>query len=323
MNYYKQRKCEDVVAIIVTYNPDLLHLNKLISCILEQVDQLVIVDNTENINHRFKQYAYCLKKITVLELSTNLGIGYAQNKGIEFAALTGKEYVLLLDQDSMPELDMVVKLKYAIQNTSINEFFFPMVAGPIIFDKKINMNLPFIKFEDQIFSVSNPNEVSLIKKTIASGLLINMKVIKSIGGMRSEYFIDCVDTEWLLRLISKGQFAIVVHNAILEHSIGDTLRRIWLLRWRNIILHGPIRIYYQIRNNLLITDEYTDLRKWELNPILFIVKSIFINLIFGDNRSLRFKYIWKGLFHGLLGKSGKLNESTGLLEAIPNTQFEL
>jgi hypothetical protein len=45
MNNPSQYRCEDVFAVIVTYNPDMAVLETLLDALLPQVGQAIIVDN--------------------------------------------------------------------------------------------------------------------------------------------------------------------------------------------------------------------------------------------------------------------------------------
>ena len=322
MNNYTQIRCEDVVAVIVTYLPNEFDLQMLIQSIDSQVKEIVIVDNSDDNSYFLDDIVSINNKIKIINLPANYGIGYAQNKGIEYALSISIEYVLLLDQDSLPEENMVFKLKNALETTLINNEFYPMVAAPIVRDKKLNKNLPFVNLKGTYLIKSSIKQVTLIEQTISSGLLVKMKAIELIGGMRSDYFIDCVDTEWLLRLVSKGQFIIGVSEAQLEHSLGDRVKRVWLFRWRNIVIHSPFRMYYQTRNNLLMLNEFPFSIKWKIIQLFYSFRKNTSNLVFGDKRFSRLQFLLFGIHHGLKGYSGKLNTQLNVLEPIPLTNIE-
>ena len=72
-------------AIIVLFNPDLVHLNSLINSLLNQVDNVILVDNTpvKNQQYDFLNKDQLNKKIIYVDLNGNLGIAKAHNAGIK------------------------------------------------------------------------------------------------------------------------------------------------------------------------------------------------------------------------------------------------
>ena len=85
----------EIYAVIVTYNPNLDLLAKLILSLQEQVGGIVIVDNgSENISHIRSGIGNLPRKL--IKLSENKGIAYAQNQGIMYAESRRAQYVLLI-----------------------------------------------------------------------------------------------------------------------------------------------------------------------------------------------------------------------------------
>jgi rhamnosyltransferase len=77
-------------------------------------------------------------------------------------------------------------------------------------------------------------------------------------------FIDFVDAEWCFRCRSKQIPIYVVPDAVMRHSIGS---RHFSFGPLTILVHGPARCYYQIRNSFLL------LRKRHI-PLIFSFKQI-------------------------------------------------
>jgi len=67
---------------------------------------------------------------------------------------------------------------------------------------------------------------------ISSGALIPMQVLDQVGDMNESFFIDHVDTEWILRAKWQGFRSFGVCDAIMEHSLGTETFHFWLGRWR-------------------------------------------------------------------------------------------
>ena len=97
-----------VTAVIVTYNPDLEILTNIFEVLDTQVDSVFVVDNCSS--NQAQTGKLCID-VGYCPLSANLGLGKAHNLGIEYARKRGSSHVLLLDQDSLPDPDMVDHLQ--------------------------------------------------------------------------------------------------------------------------------------------------------------------------------------------------------------------
>lgn len=306
----------DIVAIIVIYEPDISALIKLISRTNKQVKKILIVDNSLKPNKIFKLK---FKSLDYIKLDLNYGIAYAHNIGFEWALKNKVKYVLLLDQDSTPTPGMVRKLKHAIENVFIVGQR-PSVAGPLALDsktKKIN-NLSFIS---KALNFKN-RKILPAQFLIASGMLIETAVIKMVGGMRSGYFIDHADSEWILRLNAMGFYAVLVSDATIWHQLGIGFKRIWFLRWRKVVIHSPYRNYYFIRNNIFMLKHVQMSFIWNLKSSFSLLKFLIYFVFFDKERYSRLKFIITGFIHGLYGLDGYLDPHLMKRRSIPHTKLD-
>jgi len=100
----------DVCAVVVTYHPDTAFPLRLNS-VCPQVGALVIVDNgSADAERNMLREAASDSKIDVIFNLQNLGLARALNIGVQRAAELGYSWVLLLDQDSRVDPDMVRSL---------------------------------------------------------------------------------------------------------------------------------------------------------------------------------------------------------------------
>ncbi|MGA2539021.1 MAG: glycosyltransferase, partial [Terracidiphilus sp.] len=99
-----------VAAIVVLYHPDLVLLERLLKSAAQQVDHILVVDNTPNPTSDLSRFLkHFGAQATYEPLGDNMGIATAQNVGIS-KLQGGFSHVLLLDQDSDPHPDMVKEL---------------------------------------------------------------------------------------------------------------------------------------------------------------------------------------------------------------------
>ena len=235
-----------VVAIIVIYFPVLDDLRRLLEATLHQVDSAVLIDNTPQADRKFMLDFTSSNNLHVISLGDNLGIAYAQNIGINWASDQGADFVLLLDQDSVPCSDMVEKLKDCINNFTDMQINVA-AAGPVVIDKRNGMSSRFALSEVIPNIKYKSSKTICVDFLISSGCLIKMSSILEIGGKRSNYFIDHVDTEWCRRAKSMGAYLFGVLDAKLDHSIGDRQKKLF---GRSIPYHSPLRDYYMFRNTI-------------------------------------------------------------------------
>ncbi|MBU4260894.1 MAG: glycosyltransferase family 2 protein [Proteobacteria bacterium] len=237
-----------IIALIVTYQPDLPVLAALLAAVLPQVDAVVVVDNGSKMD-----IASWLSgnvkgdKVHCLGLGENLGIAVAQNAGIDWAERQRAGYVLLLDQDSRPASDMVDRLLAAAEKLTA-EGNLVAVVGPRHEDARSRQQLPFVRLRGlrlEICKCDRSGDILPVDHVIASGSLIPMTVLAAVGGKTESLFIDYVDIEWCLRAKSLGYQTFVACNARMAHNLGEKPVR---FLGHTFSVHSPLRRYYQFRN---------------------------------------------------------------------------
>ena len=316
-----------VVAIVVTYNPHLDDLVAVLESTSPQVDELVVVDNTPAPNPKLLDCASGLNNLHLVTLGDNLGIAYAHNVGIEWADDRGADYVLLLDQDSKPLPGMVELLLLDIESENIQKLKVAAV-GPAFDDPRTGFRSYFmvsrfgfpLRYKPE--KKYDPKKLISVSFLISSGTLIPMRALLELGGKRSNYFIDHVDTEWCLRARAGGYRIIGEHRALMWHSLGDEVKRIWFFYMRSVAYHSPLRDYYMFRNTLLMLNDVQVSIIWRLFLLSRLVQFAlyFLTIVKGRRRRLRLMLL--GLYHGLRQISGRLDPETGICTAIPRTKFD-
>lgn len=238
-----------VAAVAVLFRPDVTVLIKMLDSLRSQVNRVIIVDNTPGVGvlasveeglHDFSEYEY-------IPLGRNAGIAAAQNIGIAKAKELGFEFVLLMDQDSELPNQLVTQLLVSYRD-KIAEGEKVAAIGPAFVDVKTNEYAPVIRrvwFVNKKIDITGLVKPVLADHIIASGSLISIDVLDSIGGMREDFFIDWVDIEWGLRAGSKGYAIYVDPRAIMKHSIGDETVSYGR---KYINLHSDFRNYFIVRN---------------------------------------------------------------------------
>lgn len=319
----------NVAAVVVTYQPELDVLGQLLDVLVSQVGSVVVVDNGSDVDLNVWNSQRQASTVEVLLLGENRGIAVAHNEGIKWALNNNVEFVLLMDQDSIPARDMVQKLIVGLLEAGKKADSKPIAAGPICIDRRTGKKTFFVIERNGLPRKWQP-EVALpagnysleVSTLISSGSLINLNALQSVGGMRSNYFIDHVDTEWCFRAKAKGYILLGVPSAEMQHSLGDRVINVWFFGWRHVAYHSPLRDYYMFRNTLLMFRDVKMSFTWRFYLLWRLVKFLSYFLIFAPQRRQRFYCMALAIAHGFLGKSGKVDLNTSQCTQVPVSILE-
>ncbi|MBQ7497088.1 MAG: glycosyltransferase [Selenomonas sp.] len=150
------------------------------------------------------------------------------------------------------------------------------------------------------------NSIEYVSKAITSGSLVCLEAARSVGGYNEELFIDEVDYDLCYRLRRHGYHIARINTVVLEHHVGKTERH-HLLWMHPVVYHHPaLRKYYITRNRIYIQRHYPELF-WE--SLRLNVRMFFLVLLFEDDKLSKVLMMLRGLWDGLRGRMGKLNEA--------------
>jgi rhamnosyltransferase len=298
-----------VHAIVVTFNPEWDVLLREFALLAPQVDKIWLVDNASS--QSLAVWVSGLPwagKLELVQMSANLGLGAAQNAGIQLARAAGASHVLILDQDSEPMPDMVDRLLAASDRLQSSGVRLAAVA-PVYADSATGpasgfVRLGWLDFKKQ--TTLPGQDVVEADFVISSGSLVPVSVLDDIGPMDESLFIDHVDTEWCLRAQSKGYRLFGVPDARMVHTLGDRRTRIWFLRWRNVPYHSPFRYYYILRNSLLMQRRPYMPLKWRVAELIRCCRVVCFYGLFAPQRGACLRMMWRGIVDGLRAVSGPM-----------------
>jgi rhamnosyltransferase len=313
-----------IIAVVVTYYPSLDALKILLEATFPQVSEIVVIDNTPQPDNSLLGELSQMKNLNFISLNENMGIAYAQNIGIEYAIKRSADCVLLLDQDSVPFADMVSKLLAKFQNGSEKI----AAVAPVTIDSRTKIKSYFMVskfgFPFRYKPTKIPDAALLVNTgfVISSGSLISLRAILDLGGKRSGYFIDHVDTEWCLRARNFGYKLVGVHDAFLNHSLGDEVKLFWLFYTRYIPYHTPLRDYYMFRNTISCLRDIKGMVIWKFLLVSRLFQFCIYFLVFAPERLNRAHLILLGLYHGLIKKDGRFDVLSKKCTPIPKTTLD-
>ncbi|MFA4889339.1 MAG: glycosyltransferase family 2 protein [Candidatus Omnitrophota bacterium] len=285
-------KKNNVCAAIICYYPDQHFFNRL-NLIREQVDCIIIVDNSVNAFVKFfLQTTSSNNKITYIFNEKNFGIGIALNQGCNYARKLGYQWVLVLDQDTTVSRRMV-ETYFKIYESLDNKETVAIISS--------NFKDPYsgkVEFRQQKYRWIETEAV------ISAGSLISLPAYNNIGHFKEDFFIDSVDFEYCLRARQKRYRIILVMEPLMLQPIGKSIiHSIFGIRWLTLITknHAPLRYYYMTRNNLMLSKEYmVKESKWITIAVICLLKALFLMLCFEKEKLLKIKYIFLGIYDAIV-----------------------
>ncbi len=282
-----------VIAVVVAYRPDFKRLAAVLESIAGQVAGIVLVNNgTEEL----RPVARAVGAV-VQELGCNRGLAAGLNAGIARARRLGASHVLLLDQDSVPAADLVLRLLGAL-TAAAGARPPPAAAGPLFVEARTGRPAFFVRFGRlglRRLRCTGDETVSC-GFLITSGSLIPVEVLDRVGPMDESLFIEHVDTDWHLRARAAGYRALGVCAARLSHQRGAATVRFAGL---DLPRHIPLRHYYLLRNSLWLYRRPYAPWRWILADVVRNLAWMAAVLLTHGDRGAHLRAMARGIRDGL------------------------
>ncbi|MFC1628329.1 glycosyltransferase family 2 protein [Gemmatimonadota bacterium] len=292
---------ETICAVIVTRDPDDGFTDRLTG-ISRQVGGMVVVDNgsRETALGQILALSSTRTDIHLIRNRENEGIARALNQGSDRAGELGFEWILLFDQDSEPEASMVTVLAAIWDDHPDRERL--AIIGSNYWNRDPGQ---------PEFTFPPAGERLWIKRrsVITSGSLIPFRGYIAAGPFREDFFIDHVDDEYAFRARRRGCRVVMSRAPLMKHAIGVRQKHRVLFHTVETSNHSPERRYYMSRNVMQMAREYLFFEPgWVLWKLFKLLKSVFLIMLFEENRRKKLQYLLKGVWHGLRGKLGRLED---------------
>jgi rhamnosyltransferase len=299
-----------IAGIVVLYYPSVAILERLLVSVIGQVDMLFAVDNTPSPS---AEVAILLgryqKRAIYIPLGDNLGVGAAQNVGIEESIKASCSHVLLLDQDSVLPAGMVEQL-LAAESALVHKGELVAAVGPQFVDEKNGKRSPAIRHHyfriERLYLDAESKDAVETEHLIASGSIIRTSVLQQVGTMNADLFIDWVDVEWVLRARSMGYKSYYIPNVVMRHNVGDS---IVVILGRDVHVHSDLRNYYMLRNAIYLFRLKSVGWKWKAAFAPRIPCYLVLYPFLSNNRIANLRFVLRALWDGLRGNIGRLGEA--------------
>jgi rhamnosyltransferase len=275
-----------IAAVVTAYHAD-ERLEAVVESALRSCDAVVVADNTPG---DAPSLAAKLEgpAVTVLRAGGNRGLAGALNLGL--ARVPGDvDAVLFLDQDSVLPPELVDGLYAHLADERI------AVVGPTPVDAATGGR--YERAADRHAALDDRPGI------ITSGMLVRRSVFDEVPGFREDFFVDCVDSDFCLRVRRTGRRVVRDAALVLPHSIGSGRdHRLGPINVR--VLHYPAwRHYWIARNGLVLSREFFGTeRGFVLDNALFMARWLLVTTLFDERRAASVPAVLRGLLHGLTGR---------------------
>lgn len=248
---------KEVLAGIVTYNPDVKVLIQNILCLYKQNTKILVVDNGSS-NYREIMAASINYQVELILNGRNFGIAAALNTIGEYAFNNNYKWFLTLDQDTIVSENLVNTL---LDLSTEHE--------------RTGIVAPYINRKGDYVSSYATKKVPVV---ITSGSLTNTNVWKKIGGFWEFLFIDEVDHDYCYRLNKNGYSIFQTDRVKVDHRIGNQSTKKILFHTFHPTNHSAFRRYFETRNSIIMAHLYPD-EKEPFHHRYFMIIRIFISVL--------------------------------------------
>ncbi len=303
---------EEVLAGIVTRNPEMGALKRNLEAIAPQVGRVVIVDNgsanveeiqrlAEEIQRRaemvsagnpireeelkgsgarlIREEGLNVSGVKLIRNGKNKGIAFALNQIGDEAEREGMPFFLTLDQDSTAAADLAEKLAALFSD--------PAVGGAS----------PYIDVGDPEKSVRKTG-VEEIPTAISSGCMVRTELWKKIGGFWDFLFIDEVDHEFCFQIRRQGYKIVRRHDTAIIHELGETFVKTVFGHKFTPNNHSAFRRYYIARNNVILAHLYPEEKGAFAHRYRMLFRMMISILVCEEKKEEKIRAILRGIRDG-------------------------
>lgn len=317
-----------ISILIVTYGDRFTYLEKVLqACAFEfknnqdKLREIIIVDNASNSTEKIKSFIFSHPDINIkhIVLDTNTGSAGGFSAGLNFFLNSPSEYILLLDDDNVPDENFITTYLVTLNLfstkyrnnvvllgrrdfTGIKSFYGEKkphspkyLFGYNLFNPKTFSRLfrkHFLKRQKDL-KLSNFVPMYIGHGLVYGGAFIPKNVVKKIGLPSKCFFTYADDTEYGARMIKSGFSIYQIFSPFINDVDTSNREEGYLSVFSSRV--SDFRVFYSFRNNA-----YISLHIHEANIFIMVITSLLYLII------LNIIYIYKHGFSEILWKRDRL-----------------
>jgi GT2 family glycosyltransferase len=248
-----------VAVVVLTYNGRDDTLACLASLEGLRWDRLtpIVVDNgstdgtIEAVREQFPE-------VVAIRSDENLGFAEGNNVGMRAALAAGAEYVLILNNDTFVDPDLIEALVGEARHRPDAGALCPLIryADPpdriwyagARFDPRSSHNGRHTGYGER--DNGQYHTVREIGRATGAAMLVPREVIERVGYLDRRLFLQVEDVEWSLRMRAAGYRILFVPQGVVHHRVGMSSGG----------ERSALSAYYEMRNTLVVCSRHAPLR---------------------------------------------------------------
>ena len=284
-----QLRNKNISAVIIAYN-DYPAVYRCIKSLKGQVSTICIVDNSTIKD----QFAYNTDEVIYIKNENNIGLDKALNIGVKEVLKRQIDWVLLLDQDSVVDKNMLNNMLNSFDNADDQSI---AQIVPLVYDINRDKYLPSLIYNKfSLEKIDRPQQDTFVDFQITSGSLIRKEIFEKIGFMDETFFIDYIDFDYCFRIRSSKHKILLSKDALLTHSLGKKSNKMGI----DFIEHASIRIFYQVKNRLILMKRYGHIFPFfVISETRNLIFKFFKIIILENDKKEKLQNYFRGLLKGL------------------------
>lgn len=295
-------------AVTVTYNDRAEYLTQVISSLIEQsIDTIIIVSNGSTCQSltQIKELMHSHSRIVLLDLGMNTGSANGFSIGIEYAYNNGADFIWLLDDDNKPATGAFKTLcQYWRDINPDNSKLLSLLSyrsDRSIYRDAIQSKNPYLMLGDKNsflgFSFSHKLRDLITRSTLVlntyitrgkvavapyGGMFFNRNLIDAIGLPNKDFFLYADDHDFSYRITqNKGEIILVLESELVDLETSFHLKKSNnILNTRYFGTTSRDAIYYSVRNNVCFEKNFVTNKAWYVfNKYIYLIILFFIMLL--------------------------------------------
>jgi rhamnosyltransferase len=262
----------DIAVAVVLYHPSDSDLDNVTELATWGVNVVAVVNAISETQRRKLPSGPGVSGpgVSVIVNSSNLGLARALNQAVGAAIDAGAHFVLMLDQDSRPTVDMLDRLAGAA--IAIEAKGRPLACvAPLLRDRKAVT-------DDKGETVDTVTGVTFA----TSGTMLTRRAWQEVGPMWEPLFIDGIDHEWCFRARAAGFETVLVPSAVMTHDMGEAAINV-MGRFRPVH-RSPVRHYFIVRNTLWLVGKRHIPIRWRLSELAKLAYRVPSYVVFSTDK---------------------------------------
>lgn len=290
-------------ASFVLFNPENNLFVESIKVLIALDIRVLIFDNSTIEDSIIKNKELIQKEFdsTVILLKSdqgNVGLGIAFNKIVKMVITENNcRGIFFFDQDSEVNREAIMSLLSSFNTLGEKKIG---IIGGLAMRKQ---GMPY-RIRRRSRSETLDSNLIVVNQVPSSFSLIPISTFEKVGLFYEDFFIDHIDMDFSMRCWDNNLPVYIDKNATFKHEVG--IGDVVIFKKYLFPYGSAYRHYYQIRNHILSLKRngksfFLIIKEILSRTIIVLIISIFV----GDFVE-RFKYLFKGIYDGLRGITGKL-----------------